>query len=377
MLSCKIGGEPRAKKDRIKKTNAFRQGCPFEIYISLSSDGQALQVNRIQESHNHELTKELYEHLPRQRTLSVEEKKEIEKAIKLKVNSKLLQQQIQQSTGKKVTLKDISNMKQRARKDINKNDLDSVIGYLQQQQGSIAELIIDEENNFKGIFYQDEYMKNMYRKFPELILVDATYKLLDLRMPVYLVLCIDGNGLSEIVAMFILAEETKAVIEAAVGVFRKLNPACNETKVVMSDKDFTEREAFTNCFPGASLNICLFHTLRSFRREITCEKMGITSAERHRCLEVLTGLAYSKSPEAFDRHLQALDNISSSVKEYIELNWIPIKDQWVSCFKDNTLNLGERTNNRLETTFSKIKSVCSKYANLVQFFDDFFLFWHL
>ena len=49
----------------------------------------------------------------------------------------------------------------------------------------------------------------MYRKFPELILVDATYKLLDLRMPVYLVLCIDGNGLSEIVAMFILAEETK------------------------------------------------------------------------------------------------------------------------------------------------------------------------
>lgn len=215
-------------------------------------------------------------------------------------------------------------------------------------------------------------MKNMYRKFPELILVDATYKLLDLRMPVYLVLCIDGNGLSEIVAMFILAEETKAVIEAAVGVFRKLNPACNETKVVMSDKDFTEREAFTSCFPGASLNICLFHTLRSFRREITCEKMGITSAERHRCLEVLTGLAYFKSPEAFDRHLHALNNISSSVKEYIELNWIPIKDQWVSCFKDNTLNLGERTNNRLETTFSKIKSVCSKYASLVQFFHEFF-----
>lgn len=88
--------------------------------------------------------------------------------------------------------------------------------------------------------------------------------------------------------------------------------------------------------------------------------------------KVLTDLAYSKSPEEYDRHLQALDNISSSVKEYIELNWIPIKDQWVLCFKDNTLNLGERTNNRLEITFGKIKSVCSKYASLMQFFHEFF-----
>jgi hypothetical protein len=31
-----------------------------------------------------------------------------------------------------------------------------------------------------------------------MILVDATYKLLELRMPVYLLMCIDGDGLSEI-----------------------------------------------------------------------------------------------------------------------------------------------------------------------------------
>ena len=36
-------------------------------------------------------------------------------------------------------------------------------------------------------------------------------------------------------------------------------------------------------------------------------------------------------------------------------------------------NLGETANNRLELTFNKIRSICSKYANLVQFFTGFFI----
>ena len=88
--------------------------------------------------------------------------------------------------------------------------------------------------------------------------------------------------------------------------------------------------------------------------------MGITTAERTRCLEILTNMAYSKSANAYAGHLEALHLVSNSVKEYVQLNWVPIKEQWVSCFKDSSFNLGETTNNRLESTFNKIKSVCSK-----------------
>lgn len=78
------------KNDRIRNTKTFRQGCPFEIYISLAADGQALEVSGINEIHNHHLAKELYERLPRQRAVSVEDKIEMANAIKLKANSKLL-----------------------------------------------------------------------------------------------------------------------------------------------------------------------------------------------------------------------------------------------------------------------------------------------
>ena len=87
----------------------------------------------------------------------------------------------------------------------------------------------------------------------------------------YLLLCVDGDGLSETAGMFILAEKKKTSLRRLFNCF-SLN--WEETPVIMSDKDFTEQNTFAKCFPGASLNICLFHTLRSFRREITCEKMA-------------------------------------------------------------------------------------------------------
>ena len=130
-------------------------------------------------------------------------------------------------------------------------------------------------------------MKNLYNMFPEILLVDVTYKLLDLRIPVYLLLAVDDNGLSKIVALFILTEETKETIETVLNVFKAKNESWKKTKVIMSDNDFVEREAVRDCFTIASLLICLYHTLRTFRREVTCEKMGITSAQRLHTLEIL------------------------------------------------------------------------------------------
>lgn len=49
------------------------------------------------------------------------------------------------------------------------------------------------------------------------------------------------------------------------------------TKCIMGDKDFAERNVFKNKFTDAHILICIFHCLRSMSREITTEKMNITS----------------------------------------------------------------------------------------------------
>ena len=65
------------------------------------------------------------------------------------------------------------------------------------------EILVDHDKNFKEIFFQDLQMQKVYEKFPDILLVDAAYKLLELRMPIYLLISIDGDGQSEILVLFI------------------------------------------------------------------------------------------------------------------------------------------------------------------------------
>ena len=77
-------------------------------------------------------------------------------------------------------------------------------------------------------------------------------------MPIYLLIAIDGDGQSEIVALFILADESKPTVTEVVQIFPKHNSCWTYTKLAMSGKDIIERDAFAACFPGAVLLICLY-----------------------------------------------------------------------------------------------------------------------
>ena len=136
----------------------------------------------------------------------------------------------------------------------------------------------------------------------------------------------------------------------------------------MTDKDMAERTVFKAAFPSASLQLCLFHTLRSISREVTLEKMGIRVGQRYVRLAICNALAVAQSEQTFEDQCAALEgmNIPAALTYFIR-NWLPIKLEWVQCF-----TLGETTNNRLESLNGKIKSVCSRFASLDAFFADFF-----
>ena len=55
---------------------------------------------------------------------------------------------------------------------------------------------------------------------------------------------IDGNGLSENIGIFLTSVETEDPITRMVSTFKSFNPSWEKTKVVLSDKDFTERTVF-------------------------------------------------------------------------------------------------------------------------------------
>ena len=235
------------------------------------------------------------------------------------------------------------------------------------------DVFISDDSMFTGLFYQDKLMKFNFQSYPEVLMVDSTYKLNDLRMPLYIMLIVDGNGQSEVASMCLTSLETKEAITKMVQSFKSNNPCWPRTGVVITDKDFVERCVFKEEFPNAALHICLFHALRSMRREISCEKLGIRPGERDHALELLTSLANAASEEEYDKHYTTLlETCPQSVSTYYDSNWHTIRHEWVECYKSFSFTLGERTNNRLESINGKIKSVCSRHANLTRFFGRIF-----
>ena len=220
--------------------------------------------------------------------------------------------------------------------------------------GSVVEVFSDSDGTFTGLMFQDSIMQSVFSAYPEVLLVDATYKLNDLRMPLYLLMSIDGNGNGEIVLLYLTSLETEQGLLKMVQSFKKHNEHWTETKVIISDKDFSERAVFRKEFPDAVLHLCLFHTLRSFRREITCDKLGIRSGERDHALELLTKLAYAKSEAEYDEVYRELKLSGlKTVFSYFDDNWHPIRQEWVQYFKGVCFTLGETMNNRLENINGK------------------------
>uniref|UniRef100_A0A1X7VBH7 ZSWIM1/3 RNaseH-like domain-containing protein n=1 Tax=Amphimedon queenslandica TaxID=400682 RepID=A0A1X7VBH7_AMPQE len=126
-----------------------------------------------------------FSHLPQQRRLN-ETQKEVKTMLQLNVNKKLLQRHLTLESGRVVILKVLA------------------VAELQKSQGSVVEVVANENNMLLAIFYQDSKMRDLYSHYPEVLFVYATHKLNELRMPLYVLFVEDGNGESEVVAIWIV-----------------------------------------------------------------------------------------------------------------------------------------------------------------------------
>ena len=85
----------------------------------------------------------------------------------------------------------------------------------------------------------------------------------------------------------------------------------------------------------------------TFRREITCDKMGITAGQQVTCLELIQKLAYSSSEDEYNKLPGDLkSDCPKNVIEYFIQNWHPLKDKWMLGFKAEFESFLNVTNNR-------------------------------
>ena len=85
-------------------------------------------------------------------------------------------------------------------------------------------------------------MKETFNKFPEVLMVDSTYRVNKLKMPLYNFLVEDGHGLGRLVGFSLLANEKKDTIECLMSEFSKIHYVA-KVKCIVVDKDLNEISA--------------------------------------------------------------------------------------------------------------------------------------
>lgn len=176
--NCIYNCKKKSKSCGNRKKPSLIGNCPVFISLRTSVDGLTLDVRSCILIHNHETNKIIYNNLPRQRKIDLNDPTLIE-LLSLGANKKLVQSKIHNETGKNVRLKSLHNMKSKQTNFI--NNMDVLEKILKNDYNCFVKVLYDKHSVVNGIFFADDKMKNFLNSYPEIIFVDATYKLLNSR----------------------------------------------------------------------------------------------------------------------------------------------------------------------------------------------------
>lgn len=378
VYNCKAGKERPSESRNIRKARTGRVGCPFVLRFGLDSriPGKLVVKEFIDCHENHDTDEATYAHYPENLRLPEAQIAKAKSVISCHGNIQMLKSQLEKEEQHPVSSKYLHNL--RAKMQLEKknavygtSDLEKMISEMQKVPGAKIHVAQSSSNELIGVYFQDQRMAEMFDAYPELVIFDATYKLNEYRMPLFVMLVVDGTGQSQIVCFWIIPSESEEAVRSMAETFKQFNPKSDQIRVLLGDKDLADRKVFQEVFPEAHLEICLFHVLRTFKREIQPESRNVTRTEKEKVLQILQDMAYAKSQDQFDRLYTELQDLElPKVMEYFDNNWLPIIEQWTLFGRNEHTHYLNRTSNRLESLNQKFKLIISRYSNLVTFFQD-------
>ncbi|XP_064482754.1 uncharacterized protein LOC135395517 [Ornithodoros turicata] len=124
------GWKHRNRGKGIRAASTYIKDCPFYIDCRVSSDEEHLEVVAMGEEHNHDMSEELFLHLPQNQKLTDEVQSDVRRLLELGSSKKRVARALQEETGQVILTKDLANIIT-AHKDPERHDLKRTVEFLQ------------------------------------------------------------------------------------------------------------------------------------------------------------------------------------------------------------------------------------------------------
>lgn len=314
---CLFYGQPRKTlrddEERQRQTKSYRSGCKsyFTVGIHQNGNTSVLRIRNISGNHNHERNDTIFKSLPKRRRLTIKEAAPyLKHVMNVKPNMQLVQADITNTSANHGVVKraDLYNFKYKNQHWIGDSDLEKMFNEMKNINGATIKAFHNSSNELQAVYFQDQRMKEFFDAFPELLMFDGTFSLNDRRMPLIVLLVVDGNGESQIAGFFIVKSENAAALNYLFTHFKTENPSWEKVEVILTDKAMANRNAIETQFPGVAHHLCIFHVAQIFDREITVLKRNITKEEREICVYILNQMIYAQDEQRYNQLYNDLEN---------------------------------------------------------------------
>ncbi|ETP53795.1 hypothetical protein F442_01332 [Phytophthora nicotianae P10297] len=239
-------------------------------------------------------------------------------------------------------------------------------------EGNIARVYANEakENIIECISIQSARMRTMFEHFPEILLIDATHDTNDSNYKLFSFMVHDAMGKGQHVQHCLMENERKETLRIACRQFKEACSSFDSVAVIMIDKDFTELSVLKEEFPSARILLYPFHVVKYLQEEVAKEKYNLDAWTKKEMKRLIQLLVSAPTEVVYDNVITAMKVVIRTEEKqqlwfrYFDANWTECKERWSSVYRGNVPHMGNHTNNRLESSWQKLKTLVNRSTSL-------------
>ncbi len=385
VLKCDRGGAYRnrrnlAESDRRRKTGSTLTNCPFRAVGKMVAALNAWQLSVSVPEHNHEASISRAAHASLRR-LNEEASRQLVSLTASHVVPRTIEAILRQSDqGEAIIRKDIYNARQRIR-NIALNGRTPIQALVQQLRVEDFHwnLRTDAEGHVTHLFFAYRESLQLYQSFPEVLLIDCTYKTNRYHMPLCCMVGITGMNTSFIIAFAFLKREAEddynwVLSELSASVEGFIQPG-----VAVTDRDLAQLNALTHVFPNSKHLLCRWHIRKNviarcwpFFKDLPTTSAGTAEQKWAAFLGDWDNLVASLSVTEYTRQLgyfKSRYRLHAFALQYVQTVWLnDHKERFVCAWVHQHRHLDTIVTSRVEGSHSLLK----RYIGVSSFIEVIF-----
>ncbi|KAH6789587.1 hypothetical protein C2S51_004593 [Perilla frutescens var. frutescens] len=258
----------------------------------------------------------------------------------------------------RLTIKTIYNIRHKHRylEHAGRSQMQYLLGKLEEHGYYQYTRRCQQTDTIKDLFYAHPMSMQLLRAFPNVLLMDCTYKTNRYRLPLFEIVGITLTNMTFSIACAYLESEKEDNYTWALTVLKGLMDQRNLLNVIITDREIALINAIQTTFPNSHHFLCRWHINKNIAAN--CKKFR-TKDKWDSFLSAWNMIVLADTEDRYTELLsrfQADYSAHLDVVKYVMSHWIkPYKERFINCWTNNVMHFDNTTTCRAEGAHAKLK----------------------